>query len=308
MGSITMLERTKQYDDPIFDSISEALDENTDNYKFTDHRPAPYQFARSIANVRSDDTMPLFLSNRLGEPEQQDFESPWEGDQNWAPERKRPTALSRILKMGILAAAAAAIVAGMFSLDVTHAVILNAKASFAGLPSTLLAPSQLSPSQLSRNQPDTASRSAAAPVQASISTRPVSMAVVPPTREEIAAALKSARQVQPEIRAPEPAAAPLAAPATRHLDPDELAALLKRARGLVATGDIAAARLLLERAADAQEASAALLLAQTYDPAVLGTQDSRSITPDPAMALDWYQKAAQFGSQDAQQRLAQMRN
>jgi TPR repeat protein len=134
------------------------------------------------------------------------------------------------------------------------------------------------------------------------------MAVVPPTREEIAAALKSARQVQPEIRAPEPAAAPPAAPATRHLDPDELAALLKRARDLVATGDIAAARLLLERAADAQEASAALLLAQTYDPAVLGTQDSRSITPDPAMARDWYQKAAQFGSQDAQQRLAQMRN
>ncbi len=81
---------------------------------------------------------------------------------------------------------------------------------------------------------------------------------------------------------------------------------MKRAKGLIAIGDIASARLLLERAADAQEASAALLLAQTYDPAVLGPQDTRSITPDPAAARTWYQKAAQLGSPDATQRLAQM--
>jgi TPR repeat protein len=34
----------------------------------------------------------------------------------------------------------------------------------------------------------------------------------------------------------------------------------------------------------------------------------RSITPDPAMARGWYQKAARFGSQEAQLRLAQMQN
>jgi TPR repeat protein len=83
---------------------------------------------------------------------------------------------------------------------------------------------------------------------------------------------------------------------------------MTRAKSLIAVGDIAPARLLLERAADAQEPSAALLLAQTYDPAVLGTQDMRSITPDPAMARDWYQKAARLGSTDARQRLAQMQN
>jgi TPR repeat protein len=87
-----------------------------------------------------------------------------------------------------------------------------------------------------------------------------------------------------------------------------VAALLKRAKGLIAIGDFAPARLLLKRAADAQEASAALLLAQTYDPAVLGKQDMRSITPDPAKAREWYQKAAQYGSVDAQQRLSQMQN
>jgi len=45
---------------------------------------------------------------------------------------------------------------------------------------------------------------------------------------------------------------------------------------------------LLERAAEAQEPSAALMLAQTYDPAVLGRQDIRNITPDPAQRAIWY--------------------
>jgi TPR repeat protein len=85
-----------------------------------------------------------------------------------------------------------------------------------------------------------------------------------------------------------------------------VAALLKRAKGLIAIGDFAPARLLLERVGDAQEPAAALLLAQTYDPAVLGTADLRSITSDPARARDWYQKAARLGSVDARQRLAQM--
>jgi TPR repeat protein len=136
------------------------------------------------------------------------------------------------------------------------------------------------------------------------------------TRDDIALALRSAQQNQSQTQ-PDPAplaaaAAPItpAAPATpaRRLDADELAMLMTRAKGMIAVGDIASARLLLERAAEAQEASAALLLAQTYDPAVLGTQDMRSITPDPAMARDWYQKAARLGSSDARQRLAQMQN
>ena len=73
-------------------------------------------------------------------------------------------------------------------------------------------------------------------------------------------------------------------------------------------GDIAAARLLLERAANAQDATAAFVLAQTYDPAVLGTKDTRSITADAAAARDWYRKAEQLGSAEAKQRLTQLQN
>ena len=83
---------------------------------------------------------------------------------------------------------------------------------------------------------------------------------------------------------------------------------MKRAKGLLSAGDIPAARLLLRRAADAQEPTAALMLAQTYDPDVLGTQDVRNINPDLAMARTWYEKAAQLGSTDAQRRLAQIQN
>jgi TPR repeat protein len=126
---------------------------------------------------------------------------------------------------------------------------------------------------------------------------------VAPTRAEITTAYQSALQ----SRAPA-AAQPVAAPPPRKLAADELATLMNRARALLAAGDIPPARLLLERAADAQEASAALLLAQTYDPAVLGTPDMRSITPDPATARAWYQKAVRLGSRDAQLRLDQMPN
>jgi hypothetical protein len=125
-----------------------------------------------------------------------------------------------------------------------------------------------------------------------------------PSREDIVSAYHTALQSQaPAARTGNEAAAP-----SKTLDAETLAALMTRAKSLMALGDIAAARLLLERAANSQDASAAFLLAQTYDPAVLGVRDTRSITADPVMARDWYRKAASFGSADAQQRLTQLQN
>lgn len=84
--------------------------------------------------------------------------------------------------------------------------------------------------------------------------------------------------------------------------------LMNRAKEMLSAGDIPSARLLLERAAEAQDANAALMLARTYDPGVLGTSDVRNITPEPKKAHAWYEKAAQFGSAEAQRRLAQLPN
>jgi hypothetical protein len=130
-----------------------------------------------------------------------------------------------------------------------------------------------------------------------------------PTREHrknavVAHPLRTVLKSQvPAARTGNEAAAP-----SKTLDAETLAALMTRAKSLLALGDIAAARLLLERAASAQDAIAAFLLARTYDPAVLGVRDTRTIIPDPVMARDWYRKAASFGSTDAQQRLTQFQD
>lgn len=231
-------------------------------------------------DILADDPLPIFLSSDIGGPRMPAPEVAWD--------RHKSIVASRILKAGILAASAIAIVFGLLSREDKRAVAENASASLVG---ALAGPY------------DAVGRLLTSNVQAAVADQALpATATVSPTRAEITAAFQTALQSQTEIRQ-----AP-AAPPPRHLDADELATLLKRAKGLIATGDIASARLLLERAADAQEASAALLLARTYDPAVLGKPDARSIAPDPATARIWYQKAARFGSRDAQQRLDQMQN
>jgi hypothetical protein len=123
-----------------------------------------------------------------------------------------------------------------------------------------------------------------------------------PTPGDTAADIKSIGQGQ---NPPPPAPAATLSPA-RVMDKEELASLLKRGRYLLSIGDIAPARLLLERAADALDASAAFDLAGTYDPAVLTRSHVSGIVPDLAMARMWYEKALSLGHSEAQQRLAQL--
>lgn len=80
-------------------------------------------------------------------------------------------------------------------------------------------------------------------------------------------------------------------PPARHLDPKEAAALLRRAEELKAAGDIAAARLLLQRVAETNNARAAFELAETYDPIAMKKRGASSVAADPALAEYWYQRA-----------------
>jgi TPR repeat protein len=84
--------------------------------------------------------------------------------------------------------------------------------------------------------------------------------------------------------------------------------LIKRARALMIAGDIAAARVVLQRAAEAGDSEAALTLGTTYDPATLTKLNAPAIAADVAMARMWYEKARELGSSEAPQvldRLAQ---
>ena len=89
----------------------------------------------------------------------------------------------------------------------------------------------------------------------------------------------------------------------RQLDAHEIVLLLKRGKDLIAAGDIAAARIVLRKAAEANDAEAALGLAATYDPIVLRELKVYGFMPDAAMARVWYEKATELGSLAAPRRL-----
>jgi TPR repeat protein len=90
------------------------------------------------------------------------------------------------------------------------------------------------------------------------------------------------------------------------LSPDEVAALLKQGRELVAQGRFRFARLVLEQAVEAKNASAAFALGQTYDPLMERSAARPDAPPDLAMARVWYEKAKDLGSPEAAQRLSQL--
>jgi TPR repeat protein len=89
-------------------------------------------------------------------------------------------------------------------------------------------------------------------------------------------------------------------------DRDEITALLSRARTYLSAGDVAAARLVLRRAAERDDPQAALALGGTYDPNVLKRLGIVSFHSDPAQAREWYRRAAELGSPDASLRLEQL--
>lgn len=89
----------------------------------------------------------------------------------------------------------------------------------------------------------------------------------------------------------------------RKLEPDEITTLLKRGQVLFENGDLAGARLLLGRAAEAGDPVAAMAMAATYDPAVLKDLDVRGLTADVGKARFWYEKAREYGSKEAPRRL-----
>jgi hypothetical protein len=86
----------------------------------------------------------------------------------------------------------------------------------------------------------------------------------------------------------------------------EIAALLARGDWLFATGDVASARLLYERAADAGEARAAVRLGETFDPVYLDDSHLRGLQGDPDTAVFWYRRARDLGATGVASRLKKL--
>jgi TPR repeat protein len=263
----------------------DPFDENT-----ADHGVARYRLRRS---ARTD---------YHGEPDPSEYITPLRKD-------RRLSVSSRILA-GVLASAAIAILVALFSSDAARDIIASAKASSIAVFSAASAAVQPNPTQLTARgiqlKDDPAQLKdptrLSTPANQTPGLRSVTTAAVAPTREDIKTAYQSA------LQGGAPRAAAVAEPmipgdAIHRLDPNEIASSLRRGDALIASGDLAAARLVLRRAAEAGDARAAMTLAETYDPAILEKMGVHGVVPDLAMARGWYEKAKQFGATEATQRL-----
>ena len=110
---------------------------------------------------------------------------------------------------------------------------------------------------------------------------------------------------------PAPAPAPSAARRAAKLSAEEK----ERAERLVASGDrhleqgnIGAARMFFQRAAEAGLALGAMKMAATFDPAELERLQVKvqGAIPDRAEARKWYERARALGAPEAEERLARI--
>jgi len=89
------------------------------------------------------------------------------------------------------------------------------------------------------------------------------------------------------------------------LNGDVASSLMKRGQDFLGTGDIAAARILFKRLADAGIADGAFAMARTYDPRYLTEHKVIGVVGDESKARVFYQQAAQLGSVEAAHMLEQ---
>jgi TPR repeat protein len=268
----------------------------------TDRRAARYRFGQSARTDYPENTVPLFLSDYEDEPDPSEYVTPVQNG--------RGSYISSRILAGVSATAAMAILVAVFSSDAARDIIANAKASSTAVLSAASAAVQPNSTQLTAQNDPAPSKDPtrlSAPEDQTLGLRSVTMAAATPTHEDIKIAYRSAQQ------ADAPQAAAVAEPtipgdAIHHLDPSEIASSIRRGNDLIASGDLAAARLVLRRAANAGDAQAAMTLAGTYDPVLLEKLGVHGFVPDLAMARAWYEKAKKFGSAEAPQRLELLAN
>ncbi|MBR1187298.1 hypothetical protein [Bradyrhizobium sp. AUGA SZCCT0160] len=135
--------------------------------------------------------------------------------------------------------------------------------------------------------------------------------------------LESARRTSDVRAKPEPAAngqtlkaaqaeeiAPIARPAAvevqAHGSPDAIR-LIALAKALLGKGDIGAARVVLERAAETGSAQASFMLAETYDPVILSGWGTYGTRGEVTKAREFYAKARAGGIQEARDRFNALR-
>jgi len=274
-------------------------DENTFDENTVSHRGPRYGLPHpDRTDFFAENSLPMFLSDYPDGPSPGEFVTP--------RRKRRRVALSSLALLGTCGAAGLAALYALATSDMT-------RHSLAKLDATLgsLFPAPSVAAQLDRTQPVPGDRQKDFAPPFKFDDRvpgasSLKLATASPSRDAINAAYHSALQgsVPPPVATtvvePEPT---VAAEPMRRLDPTEVATSLTRANALIASGDVAAARLVLRHPAEFGDAQAAMTLAETYDPVFLQKMAVHGIAPDIAAARGWYEKAKKFGAADAARRL-----
>jgi hypothetical protein len=151
---------------------------------------------------------------------------------------------------------------------------------------------------------DPPARPSVAPVPVPPPVADTTVAVLPPRVAPEPPAPPPPPRVAPAPQAPPPPSAP----ALRQMDPAEVRILVQQGEQFMAVGDVVAARMVFQRAAETGDAGAAMALGATYDPFILARLGTLGMVSDVAKARHWYQKAKEFGSQEAPRRLELLAN
>jgi hypothetical protein len=240
-----------------------------------------------------DDDIPLFISDEHAEPQAEDYIQPLRM-------RRTSSLASRILAV-VGAASAVAVLFAFLSSDATRAFVQASVAGTISSPFTATSSSAATPPAVKT----AAIRTTSVPIPATEPKAAIAPAVavanVAPLRDAMNEMYQPRATPPVAVESPTPPAVPL-----HRLAPDDITASLNRADALIRSGDLAAARLVLRRAADDGDGQAAIKLAETYDPEFVGRMGVHGITGDVAIARDWYEKARKFGAADAAQRLERL--
>jgi hypothetical protein len=169
----------------------------------------------------------------------------------------------------------------------------------ASLDSRIVAPPLAALAQQEFRPNEAQDSTATPPPDSEISSQ---SAILPQVKSSQTAALsQSTAPSRSTISAQSPAS-------VRRLDPEDIKLLMKQGEQFAAAGDLATARLVFQRAAEAGDATAALAMGATYDPIVLAKLGVLGMSADVGKARSWYEKAKEFGSPEASRRLKLLSN
>ena len=127
----------------------------------------------------------------------------------------------------------------------------------------------------------------------------------PPTTASILRA-GAPLQMPPEAAEPNGPAPKPSSQAITPQDRERALRLMKKGDAQLEDGNVAAARLFYERAADAGLAQGAMALAATFDATELARLKLRGVQPDPKEARRWYERARQLGASGVEERLRRL--